>query len=92
LRAGLYYAGYSFFSGLIALAVCGYMVGSGYSTVFSTFGESLSGGAGFLSYPRICLLVCSLLVKVPVVPFHHWLLVAHVEASTAGSVLLAAVL
>lgn len=32
------------------------------------------------------------LIKVPVVPFHTWLPLAHVEAPTAGSVLLAGVL
>jgi NADH-quinone oxidoreductase subunit M len=32
------------------------------------------------------------LVKVPVIPFHTWLPLAHVEAPTAGSVLLAGVL
>lgn len=40
----------------------------------------------------ILLLMVGILVKIPVAPFHHWLLVAHVEASTAGSVILAAVL
>ena len=32
------------------------------------------------------------LIKVPVIPFHTWLPLAHVEAPTAGSVLLAGVL
>lgn len=32
------------------------------------------------------------LVKVPVIPFHTWLPLAHVEAPTAGSILLAGVL
>ena len=31
-------------------------------------------------------------MKVPVFPFHTWLPLAHVEAPTAGSVLLAGVL
>jgi NADH-quinone oxidoreductase subunit M len=39
-----------------------------------------------------CLLSAGFLVKVPVVPFHTWLPLAHVEAPTAGSVLLAGVL
>lgn len=34
----------------------------------------------------------SILVKVPVIPFHGWLPEAHVEASTEGSVVLAGVL
>jgi NADH-quinone oxidoreductase subunit M len=38
------------------------------------------------------LLAAGFLVKVPVFPFHTWLPLAHVEAPTAGSVLLAGVL
>ncbi len=38
------------------------------------------------------LLSAGFLVKVPVFPFHTWLPLAHVEAPTAGSVLLAGVL
>lgn len=35
---------------------------------------------------------CSFAVKIPMVPFHVWLPEAHVEAPTAGSVLLAGIL
>lgn len=42
------------------------------------------------------VLFLSLLVgfcfKVPVVPVHHWLIIAHVEAPTSGSIVLAALL
>jgi NADH-quinone oxidoreductase subunit M len=38
------------------------------------------------------MLSTGLLIKVPVFPFHTWLPLAHVEAPTAGSVLLAGVL
>jgi NADH:ubiquinone oxidoreductase subunit 4 (subunit M) len=31
-------------------------------------------------------------VKLPIIPFHIWLLTAHVEGSTAASVILAAIL
>ena len=31
-------------------------------------------------------------VKIPIFPFHHWLTLAHVEAPTAGSILLAALI
>ena len=34
----------------------------------------------------------SLAIKIPMVPFHLWLISAHVEAPTAGSVILAAIL
>ena len=36
-------------------------------------------------------LFCSLAIKIPMIPFHLWLISAHVEAPTAGSVLLAAI-
>jgi NADH-quinone oxidoreductase subunit M len=38
------------------------------------------------------LISTGLVIKVPLVPFHTWLPLAHVEAPTAGSVLLAGVL
>jgi NADH-quinone oxidoreductase subunit M len=38
------------------------------------------------------MLAAGFLIKVPVFPFHTWLPLAHVEAPTAGSVLLASVL
>lgn len=38
------------------------------------------------------LIVAALLIKIPTGPFYHWLLKAHVEASTAGSILLAAIM
>ena len=38
------------------------------------------------------LLILSFLIKIPVFPFHLWLPEAHVEASTIGSVFLAAIL
>ncbi|HYO25526.1 MAG TPA: NADH-quinone oxidoreductase subunit M [Lacipirellulaceae bacterium] len=38
------------------------------------------------------MLIVGFLIKVPVFPFHTWLPLAHVEAPTAGSVLLAGVL
>ncbi len=49
---------------------------------------------GLLTTPtKVALLVSILLgfaFKVPMVPFHPWLIVAHVEAPTVGSVILAA--
>lgn len=91
-RAGIYYLCYSFLSGLMALSVCGYMLGRGFSTMFYSFGVPLTAGSGAVSTVAICFLVVGLLIKVPIVPFQHWLLAAHVEASTSGSVLLAAIL
>lgn len=40
----------------------------------------------------VLIVIVGLLVKIPCAPFHHWLLVAHVEASTSGSVILAGIL
>ena len=40
----------------------------------------------------LLMLAAGFLIKVPVFPFHTWLPLAHVEAPTAGSVLLAGVL
>jgi len=31
-------------------------------------------------------------LKIPIIPFHHWLIIAHVEAPTNGSIILAALL
>ncbi|GIX04192.1 MAG: hypothetical protein KatS3mg114_0061 [Planctomycetaceae bacterium] len=42
--------------------------------------------------PLFWMVVAGFLVKVPVFPWHTWLPLAHVEAPTAGSVLLAGVL
>lgn len=49
----------------------------------------------FNNYTQIFLWLCfffSLAVKIPMIPFHIWLPEAHVEAPTAGSVLLAGLL
>jgi NADH-quinone oxidoreductase subunit M len=55
---------------------------------FSQYGPGIGslGGIAFL------LLFIGFAVKVPVFPFHTWLPDAHVEAPTAGSVMLAGVL
>lgn len=37
-------------------------------------------------------IIVSFLIKVPIVPFHNWLTIAHTEASTLGSVLLASLI
>jgi len=37
-------------------------------------------------------IVCSFIVKFPIFRFHYWLPVAHVEASTLGSIILAGIL
>ena len=58
--------------------------------------DALVGGLGAVPADKqtlvFWLLAAGLLVKVPVVPLHTWLPDAHVEAPTAGSVMLAGVL
>jgi NADH-quinone oxidoreductase subunit M len=54
----------------------------------------LASGAGFWSTQNVLFLAFALAfaIKVPLFPFHTWLPDAHVQAPTAGSVILAAVL
>jgi proton-translocating NADH-quinone oxidoreductase chain M len=74
---------------LLAIQVLFFTVGS---TDFLVLQDSL----GLFSFERECLLwsafFFSFAVKVPIIPAHLWLPEAHVEAPTAGSVLLAGVL
>lgn len=49
----------------------------------------LSGGAAMLTFAALFI---AFAIKIPVFPFHTWLPAAHVEAPTAGSVVLAGVL
>lgn len=56
--------------------------------VFLGFRGNMLGGVGVLGV----LVVVGFLVKLPVFPFHLWLTKAHVEAPTAGSMVLAGIL
>ncbi|MEW6442049.1 MAG: NADH-quinone oxidoreductase subunit M [bacterium] len=47
--------------------------------------------AGFQSWVFLCM-AFAFAIKVPMFPFHTWLPAAHVEAPTAGSVMLASIL
>jgi len=49
--------------------------------------ENLEYGLVLMYY-----IVCSFIVKFPIFRFHYWLPVAHVEASTLGSIILAGIL
>ena len=55
------------------------------------FGAELAGWKTFQIWVFLALMV-GFAIKVPLVPVHTWLPLAHVEAPTAGSVLLAGVL
>ncbi len=63
-------------------------------TIGSTDIASLSAGRVALGQPALVfwLIAIGMLVKLPAVPVHTWLPDAHVEAPTAGSILLAGVL
>ncbi|MDO8587808.1 MAG: NADH-quinone oxidoreductase subunit M [Armatimonadota bacterium] len=57
--------------------------------LFSLYGTPLTGRAEFLMFGAFAL---AFAIKVPLWPLHTWLPDAHVEAPTAGSVILAGVL
>ncbi|MEO5970643.1 MAG: NADH-quinone oxidoreductase subunit M [Bdellovibrionia bacterium] len=66
-----------------------------YSTqITELYKLQLASGGGFWSTQNILFLAFALAfaIKVPLFPFHTWLPDAHVQAPTAGSVILAAVL
>ena len=90
--------------GVIALVVVHYQFSRGNVLTFSI--PELTRGLGSLDWPGwytanswtspqvliFLLLLAGFAIKVPMFPFHTWLPLAHVEAPTAGSVLLAGVL
>ena len=90
--------------GVIALVVVHYQFSPGNVLTFSI--PELTQGPGALDWPEwrqadswtspqvviFLLLLAGFAIKVPMFPFHTWLPLAHVEAPTAGSVLLAGVL
>jgi NADH-quinone oxidoreductase subunit M len=90
--------------GVIALVVVHYQFSPGKVLTFSI--PELTNGlaslpwdgwksAGSWSSPQVLiflLLFAGFAIKVPIFPFHTWLPLAHVEAPTAGSILLAGVL
>ncbi len=92
--------------GAIALVVVHWQHSSGHVLTFSI--PELSAGLGQLAWdgwsfeatnswlsPQaliFLLLFAGFAIKVPLFPFHTWLPLAHVEAPTAGSILLAGVL
>jgi NADH-quinone oxidoreductase subunit M len=90
--------------GVIALVVVHYQFSPGQVLTFSI--PELTRGLGTLNWPEwrqtgswaspqvliFLLLLAGFAIKVPMFPFHTWLPLAHVEAPTAGSVILAGVL
>jgi NADH-quinone oxidoreductase subunit M len=90
--------------GVIALVVVHYRFTTGNVLTFSI--PELTKGLGALRWPEwqtatswsspqvviFLLLLAGFAIKVPMFPFHTWLPLAHVEAPTAGSIVLAGVL
>jgi NADH-quinone oxidoreductase subunit M len=90
--------------GVIALVVVHYQHSPAHVLTFSI--PELTRGLATLPWPRwhevgswsspqtliFLLLLAGFAIKVPMFPFHTWLPLAHVEAPTAGSIILAGVL
>jgi NADH-quinone oxidoreductase subunit M len=90
--------------GVIALVVVHYQHSPGNVLTFSI--PELTAGLAAIPWPEwrdtesltspqvliFLLLLAGFAIKVPMFPFHTWLPLAHVEAPTAGSILLAGVL
>jgi NADH-quinone oxidoreductase subunit M len=95
LVAGLYYFVYSSISGFILIfSTVGIIEANGSTTFRSLRGHLIPWGEGHTPAVSVFLflIVAALLIKIPTGPFYHWLLKAHVEASTAGSLVLAAIM
>lgn len=83
---------------LVAIFYLGYQYhlqsGLGYSLYLPDLYSVRLGGEGYLSAQSILFLAFAIAfsIKVPLFPLHTWLPDAHVQAPTAGSVILAGVL
>lgn len=91
LQAGLTYFIYSSISGIVLLVVLAVLACKAMPCDFELIGEG-RGGESRAPVACIFLFIVAVLIKIPSGPFYHWLLKAHVEASTAGSIILAAVM
>jgi NADH-quinone oxidoreductase subunit M len=97
LYAAIKFFIYTFFGSLlmlVAILVLVFVVGQKtgeYSFSYSHLMAHL-GGLGGLAYWLFGAFFLAFAIKVPMFPFHTWLPDAHVEAPTAGSVILAAIL
>jgi len=97
LYAAIKFFIYTFFGSLLMLAailVLVHVVGQRtgvYSFAYSTLIAHV-GGLGPLAFWLFGAFFLAFAIKVPIFPFHTWLPDAHVEAPTAGSVILAGIL
>jgi NADH-quinone oxidoreductase subunit M len=98
LYAAIKFFIYTFFGSLLMLvAIVGmyFQVGAATGTYSFAYGHLLANSGAVhptLAWWFFGAFFLAFAVKVPLFPFHTWLPDAHVEAPTAGSVLLAAVL
>src|SRR5260370_9623841 len=81
---------------LLAILVLVYLVGQrsgvySFSSGYLTAYLSGHGGLGPVAFWLFGAFFLAFAIKVPMFPFHTWLPDAHVEAPTAGSVLLAGI-
>ena len=80
-------------SGLVLLGIFAlWWNAGGTSLSFLTVGEAAKGFSLALQVPIFIAFLIGFGIKLPMVPFHTWLPDAHVEAPTAGSVILAGLL
>src|SRR5881392_101021 len=97
LYAAIKFFVYTFFGSLlmlVAILALVYVVGQRtgeYSFSYAHLTAHI-GGLGALAFWLFGAFFLAFAIKVPIFPFHTWLPDAHVEAPTAGSVLLAGVL
>src|SRR6266566_2063158 len=97
LYAAIKFFVYTFFGSLLMLvAILAFVSIVGQRTGVYSFSythlTTHSGGLGSLAFWLFGAFFLAFAIKVPMFPFHTWLPDAHVEAPTAGSVLLAGVL
>lgn len=77
---------------LMLLAILGLYFSTGTFNILALPGEELFGGNFLLKSLAFWGFFLAFAIKVPMWPFHTWLPDAHVEAPTAGSVILAGIL
>jgi len=79
---------------LVAILALVYLVGQRTGVYSFSYAHLTAhiGGLGSLAFWLFGAFFLAFAIKVPMFPFHTWLPDAHVEAPTAGSVLLAGVL
>jgi len=97
LYAAIKFFIYTFFGSLlmlVAILVLFFHVGQATGTYSFAYAHLLgnTGGLGSLAWWLFGAFFLAFAIKVPMFPFHTWLPDAHVEAPTAGSVILAGIL